>query len=257
MNRAFCGMVLVVAAFAIVGLQSPVQADVIAQHSGVANPTTEGFGLSHTTYFQTLADPDWNGVNNTSSNGEDAWWTHDGNGYGAQGFYYRNLTGTDLSNISTNGWRAQMRVLDNDASDDGTDVGIGLNMYTATKDFEIYVGTDASNNPLVYQWLAPGNVTLIATTTLGFGYHTYSMVAGPGDPATANVLVDGNTVATITGVAFSGTPQFSFGSYSPTAHFNADYSQVSLSTVVPEPSALVLLAVGFVSLLAYAWRKRR
>ena len=95
---------------------------------------------------------------------------------------------------------AQMRVLDNVANDDGTDRGIGLDVYTATRGFEIYVGTDASNHPLLYQWVTPNNEVLIATTTLGFGYHTYSLVAGPGDGATANVLVDGSTVATITGV---------------------------------------------------------
>ena len=48
MNRVFCGMVLVVAAFAIVGPQSPVQADLIVQHSGIADPTTEGFSLTST-----------------------------------------------------------------------------------------------------------------------------------------------------------------------------------------------------------------
>ena len=29
------------------------------------------------------------------------------------------------------------------------------------------------------------------------------------------------------------------------------------STLAPEPSSLVLLSVGLLSLLAYAWRKRR
>ena len=102
------------------------------------------------------------------------------------------LTSTDLSNMSTSGWQAQMRVLDNVANDDGTDRGIGLNVYTATRGFEIYVGTDASNHPLLYQWVTPDNEVLIATTTLGFGYHTYSLVArGQATGATANILLTG------------------------------------------------------------------
>ena len=93
MNRVFCGMVLVVAAFAIVGPQSPVQADLIVQHSGIADPTTEGFSLTSThnpptKYFQTGTDSGLERVREQRPpDGEDAWWTHDAGGNGAVGHY--------------------------------------------------------------------------------------------------------------------------------------------------------------------------
>ncbi len=36
-----------------------------------------------------------------------------------------------------------------------------------------------------------------------------------------------------------------------------DYTSVATTTLAPEPSTLVLLAVGLISLLAYAWRRRK
>lgn len=246
MQRVLCGMVLALGVLAVIGPPASTRADTIVQHTGVSDPTTEGFTLTSDANFRTSPDPLWQG--------EDAWWTSHYNN-SARGSYDHALTGTDVSNMSARGWQAQIRVSDYDANDDGADYGIGLNLYTATRGFEIYVGT-ANNNPQVYQWDSLG-AHLIAATTLGSGYHTYSLVAAAGDGATADVLVDGNAVATITGVAGTyANPSFGFGSYWSLAKFNADYSHVSL-TVVPEPSTLILLCAGSLSLLAYAWRKRK
>jgi hypothetical protein len=44
----------------------------------------------------------------------------------------------------------------------------------------------------------------------------------------------------------------------PRTSINADWTGVTFSvTTIPEPSAFVLLSLGAVSLLAYAWRKRK
>ncbi len=57
------------------------------------------------------------------------------------------------------------------------------------------------------------------------------------------------------------TSKFAVGCMEGTFSYNyalkGSYDNVKLSTVIPEPSTLALLAAGLVGLLAYAWRKRK
>jgi hypothetical protein len=64
---------------------------------------------------------------------------------------------------------------------------------------------------------------------------------------------NGTLVSTVND-AFSNVVTISM--WQGTSGHTMQFDSVSTGTV-PEPSALVLLSVGLISLLAYAWRKRR
>lgn len=250
MSRALGTIVLICGVATIVGFAGLAQADIIVQHAGRTDPTNEGFTLMEpTSTFQKAPD---------TYLGEDSWWTANSGGSGgdpALGYYQRNLTTTNLADMSSGGWRGDVRIVNNRVSDNGTDYGVGFLVDTATRRYEIYLGTDASSNSLVYQYTG-SELQQIATVT-GSGYHTYSFVVASGSGATADFRVDNNSVTTITGVEGTyATPRVYFGSASSSAHFSANYSLASVSTI-PEPSSLALLSISVLGFLAYAWRRRK
>jgi len=232
------------------------QAGILVQHSGTANPTTEGFFLLSDTRpdheQRSAADPNWQG--------EDSWWfasANSGTGSSLSNYQYAP-TSAQLSDMNTQGWKAEMRVLNNlvvgnFGPDNGTDYGVGLSLLTNTLDFEIYIGTDSSNNMTLYKWVSGGlsQITLDPAVYAVNLYHTYAMTAAPG-ATQATISIDGTVVGTVDGVAGSYTPLFYFGSGSSDGIFSVNYSQVALSTI-PEPASLGLLALGSLCLL----RRRR
>jgi hypothetical protein len=265
MNRGLFSISLMVVAVALVaGLQGAAQADTtLIQHVGMTDPTTEGFTLSpNGSPARFSADPGWDGQSNNSPAGEDAWWfAGAGGSLSALGSYNYTPTAGQLASMDSSGWKAEMRVLDNLVSgsggpDNGADYGVGLNLLTATRDFEIYVGTDDSDNVTLHRWTASGTEQLtIPVINAKYAYHTYNMTAAPG-ATQATISIDGAVVGTVDGIEGSYTPMFGFGSFSSNGVFSVDYSHVSLSTV-PEPSTLALLSAAACGLVCYAWRKRK
>jgi hypothetical protein len=250
MSRALGTIVLVCGVTAIVGFAGLAQADVIVQHVGALDPTGEGFTLKDpTSTFLKAAD---------HYLGEDSWWTANSGGPDndpARGYYQHDFITADLDSMSSSGWRGDVRIVNNRVSDDGTDYGVGFSVDTATRRYEFYLGTDASSNPLLYQYGSSG-MQQIATVT-GSGYHTYSFVVPSGSGATADFRVDDISVGTVTGVEGTySTPRLWFGSAANTAHFSVNYALASVSTI-PEPSSLALLSISVLSFLAYAWRRRK
>ena len=58
-------------------------------------------------------------------------------------------------------------------------------------------------------------------------------------------------------VSGGGTFQLRFAEVDNQSNFNLGVDNVSIQDTVPEPSTFALLGIGAVSLLAYAWRRRR
>jgi len=229
------------------------QADFLVQHSGTADPTTEGFGLLSDTrtdhQARGAADPKWRG--------EDSWWSASATAGASLGNYHYAPTGAQLSDMNTQGWKAEMRVLnnmvmDNFGPDNATDYGVGLALLTSILDFEIYIGTDSSDNVTLYKWTSGGLSQITIPTVNAYQrYHTYAMTAAPG-ASQATISIDGTVVGTVAGISGTYAPLFYFGSASSDGIFSVNYSQVALSTI-PEPASLGLLALGSLCLL----RRRR
>ncbi len=92
---------------------------------------------------------------------------------------------------------------------------------------------------------------------------TWLRLARTDDTFTASYSVDGTTwtsFSSVTRADMTGSVQvgLSYGAFvSAASSTGAGFDNFSLTTTVPEPSSLALLAAGMVSLLAYAWRKRK
>ena len=85
-------------------------------------------------------------------------------------------------------------------------------------------------------------------------------------PSSVSLYINGNTTPTATestclpvptaqlGFHLGNYPQPGFGGQYSTW---ADYTSVATTSLIPEPSTLVLFAMGLIGLLAYAWRRRK
>lgn len=242
-----CGVV-------VVAFSATVHATVIGQHVGSAAPTTEGFSLQGV--FGTGVDD-----GGTAAWQVDAVW----------GRYIQNLSAEQLTSMSTDGWTLQETVRMGNAGlnwdNENRMSGIGA-MEVATDTFgdcvySIGLGTDASGNPIVYQFNenhTPNAHSLLGTVT-GTGYHTYTLSHATG-AANANLYVDGTFMTTVTPTDGFGVARYlignTAGAYDGSPAVGAYFAGASLSTgfIVPEPTTLTLLMTGVVGMLAYAWKRR-
>lgn len=230
------------------------QAAPIVNHSGSADPTTQGWT------FETLGTGTINKGGITNDGGFDAWYNHDAatNDYG---LYYRDFTSGEKADLIANDWTAQMRMRNPNTSDSaGGAVALDVNLGNGAKRFYVYFGTQADGNPT---WDLAGNdslgndLSLQARTGLGGGYHLYEFRYDAATQ-TADFYVDGTiAVADMPGVSGNGwglgRVQWGSGSGGDTGQGN--YNLVTLSLgVVPEPASASLLAVGALSLIG---RRRR
>jgi hypothetical protein len=100
------------------------------------------------------------------------------------------------------------------------------------------------------------------TQTNTDAFHVFRVAQSPG-AASYTVWRDGVVLSTELGAAlvYSQGPQLYFGDGASTYGGTVDVDYLRLTTgayaPTPEPSTMVLLAMGLVGLLAYAWRKRK
>ena len=104
--------------------------------------------------------------------------------------------------------------------------------------------------------LSTGNATLYVFPT---GTAIPSNESSASAYATSNIATPGNSMGTINGIRLYALGKSASGTYSAKS---ADFDELRVGTTyadvigVPEPSALLLLAVGSGLLAAHAWRKR-
>jgi hypothetical protein len=230
----------VVAAF-LVSCANVANATVIAQHAGLADPTTEGWTAENISDITV----------GPGSDSHDYWDTKATAGH--WGRYTMDPTSAQAAEGNTYGWTLNITV-----------APVGGNTAYPTQQVTYYNG-NSTNNRWVFQIAAGAGSTsyvlLNETPVLSLpgdkGYHTWTETYNPTTQRVALSMDGGPTLADVAGQTHANAPFLYFGCVEGTAG-EAQWSEVTFTTNhVPEPSAVMLLAMGVVGLLAYAWRRRR
>jgi hypothetical protein len=206
--------------------------DIIATHSGKTDPATEP-GLAVLSGNGALGTPVSLDLGTT-----DAWSINDADtGIG------HTFTAGELANADTYGYSMSVNVRITAANSP-----TGQNRFFARANDQRFVAwwsTDSNSIPTI----SVHPETSRTYTLDSAGYHEYKLLVDAN--GLADLYVDNiERIANISPDPDAGSNYAAFAGSS--AHWNS-----FVLTVVPEPGAFVLLATGFVGLLAYGWRRRR
>lgn len=216
----------------------------VSGHSGADDPTTEGFIVAGSL----LVGPGQTGA--TDDPPPAAWRTQTAGTLGS----YADFVLPEL--IASDGFRvaAQVRVPDNDV--DPSDSAGAVRLNVGGSQYQMHFGSDSDGNQLVA--LATSASTFdVFSGSGGGGYHFWELIDsdGPGG-ADPQVLFDGSSVVSYSGFAGAGT-SFWFGDIANTGSGGRfDWALVQLdsgddlTTLVPEPASLALLAAGGVLMVS-------
>ncbi len=259
--RRICCYCLIFASILLVSTAAISHAEIIIQHSGTTDPTTEGW--TAVTQAPGNTDASEGPVTNDLGSGIDAWSTSiNVPGTGNSSAFYESLSPfADLAlqkKAVLNGWDFQMNVRvvtipkDPDFAIQGiVRIPVALNILgspTGSQYFQIQLGSQADGDPIAKVGGFATNTT-IDLNGIGSGYHLYELRWSP-LTTSAEFYVDGTKyLGGLTGDPF-GNNLVQWGSSGPpgTEAGQGNFNFVQFSTV-PEPSTLALLTLGAVGLL--------
>lgn len=249
-----------------VGLGAVAQATTVFIHTDALNPVSEGWTQYTGSGGATTAGP----VVNDLGSGLDAWAIDDNStGFDTGLYYYENLTGAQVTEGNTAGWRLSVRVRVVNTPDGFASVAAPGSLFSAvsamyrdgSRDWYLGMGSDASGNPLVR--LPDGSqcgptTAGCAIGALGSGYHFYELVYDPG-VLSATFLIDGVVRKSgIVGVSLATTARVLFGATTSPDAGQGNYNLVRFATsqaaIVPVPAAQLLLASALGGLAAFRRR---
>jgi hypothetical protein len=237
-SLATIGMVLAV----MFALAVPASATFIWEGSG--DPTAAG-------NFTTVHGAGMSGTQGYTFDSPTAgFMQQDTTGYTGAGTYNRfvlssTIAASQLSNAA--GWTVETRVQ--------TQVNSGSDAYAMFFDAEDNVGGIGILLHPTSIDVGPGDFSSSTTLALSDdGYHTIAINVAPG-ATSGHVWVDGVDSATVALAANFAAPTFTFGDASSSSVGQASWDYVKINA--PEPCALVLLVMGVLGLICYAWRRRR
>ena len=176
-------------------------AGVVVSHSGLTNPTTEGWTSNGPSTGVTVgpisADLGYDSFFvNDASTVSDGWRS-----------YVQKLSPDVMCWARTSGFTLRSRVRVANTAD-FTDGSVTMSFFDSLRLYELRLGSDGSNNPIVSV-----SGTKITLTGLGAGYHLYEMVYNPATK-TVDLKVDGTKrLSNLPGVAGNVLPpSVTFGS---------------------------------------------
>jgi hypothetical protein len=250
-SAAIAGLV-----FVLVG-ESPstkAQAAIIVQHSGSADPTTEGWTANIPPSGLTVGP-----VINDLGSGFDAWMVDDNSTMlGGNGGYNVTPTGAQVAQASAQGWvlRTRLRVVDATAL--MQDV-CAIYRDGATS-WDMRFGRESDGDPIVQLVTTSGGPTFTlqgAGSTYNLWELRYDPVAG-----SADLFVNGiERISNYTGFSIAQTSVI-WGAASSADTGQGNYNLVQFeifdqAQVVPEPSSLTLFGLGAAALVISSRRRRR
>lgn len=247
---------------ALVALAAATQAGAttVLLHNDALNPVSEGWTQYTGTGGATSAGP----VLNDPGTGLDAWAIDDNSGAFDTGlYYYQGLSGAQVTEGNTAGWRLSVRVRVVNTPDGFATVAAPGSLFSAvsamyrdgSRDWYLGLGSDAAGNPLVR---LPDGSQCGPTTpgcalgALGSGYHLYELVYNPG-ALSATFLMDGVVRKSgIVGVSLVTAARVLFGATTSPDAGQGNYNLVRFATsqaaIVPVPPALLLMGSAFAAL---------
>ncbi|MGK7876463.1 MAG: PEP-CTERM sorting domain-containing protein [Xenococcaceae cyanobacterium] len=226
------------------------KAIVLFEHTGSADPTTEGWTFRSTIAPGNSVDP----VINDLGLGIDAWSTDDNSTESGSRLLYSQDTNASLNNDAlTFGWKlsTNLRVIDIPDDPFGS---IVTGYRNETQSFQLLVGSDSNGDVIVtagfltIDELQPVTLSGVSANE----YHLYELVFEPASN-TADIFLDGNLV--IADYSGFNLPDASpsllknavfFGSGSSADTGQANWNSVSfeIEQSVPEPSTLLGLGLA-------------
>ncbi len=219
----------------------------IFQHTGDADPVTEGWNANNGGVAGTPV--------NDAAFGEPAAWGIDDSGNGFL-FYQEVPNAAELAAIATQGWTmtSRLRV----ASTPTSTATVVFRYSDGVRGYQMSIGSDAAGDPILEldDNATPQGFLTTTLTGLGNGYHDYRLVFDP-NAGTASAFVDGTLITTgYTGLVSPSTDAlFGAGSSGGVGDGHWASVQFDIGQPVPEPGTMVLVGLGVAA--AAAARRRR
>lgn len=244
-----------VAASVVMGLVFllAVPASATLMWDGSGDPASAGLELAHGTGITGSAGwyPDHESSASEGGSHVGTMWMNT-DAYSGTGTWTRYQLPSATANtelVNASGWTVEMRVQTVANTGDGwgaaIDVednvgGVGVLLYPDKID--CYKG----------DWSSSTSISGLST-----GYHTLRIAVAPAGTS-ANFYIDGAITpnATVNLVADAGR-RLVFGDISGGGSGRVNFDYVNVNAPVPEPSAIIMLAIGLLGLVCYAWRKRK
>jgi hypothetical protein len=231
-------------------------AEIIFEHTGNADPLTEGWTAFNAGGGGQVVGP----LTNDAGSGLDAWSMSDtSSALFTTLSYNQTPSPAQLNQASTLGWSYSVTIRIPNSSDLAA-ASPFIAYRDGSRSWQLHFGSEADGDPIVQLHDGGGahpNFTG-PTYTLqqaGSTYHTYALVFDPLDDS-ADLFVDGvERISDFPGFALAATT-FGFGNGSSADTGQGNFNSVQFM-IVPEPESALLAALGFAGLVGFAWPRKR
>ncbi|NKB20916.1 MAG: hypothetical protein GKS01_10495 [Alphaproteobacteria bacterium] len=246
-RTVYSGVLVAFYAFAFLALPTAAHATVVAQHTGAADPTTEGWFASGP--FVNVAT---GAVFNDNGSGFDAWMVDD-NSTSSLGVYSRNVSAGEVATGTSSGWTmsSNLRVIDTPGGSIVNDGSPSISYRDGSKSWQMHFETTVGGlNVFLLTNVGVAGHT-ISVSGSADDYHLYELIFDSAD-GKADLFIDGALAfSDYEGANLVSAANISFGTGSTATLGQGNYNTVSLevdTAVVPEISSWLIFAAGLVGL---------